>query len=86
MSYLKNISLILLFLLLFFPFSHFSEMLEAPYYINYSPTRLSVHGFVTSKYFDLAISAVIGLNVITMAMEFYMMPNVNIAVDVYGPP
>ena len=62
----------------FFPFSHFSEMLEAPYYINYSPTRLSVHGFVTSKYFDLAISAVIGLNVITMAMEFYMMPNVNI--------
>ena len=31
---------------------------------------------VTSKYFDLAISAVIGLNVITMAMEFYMMPMV----------
>merc|ERR1711953_556759 len=27
------------------------------------------------KYFDLAISAVIGLNVITMAMEFYMMPS-----------
>ena len=32
---------------------------------------------VTSKYFDLAISAVIGLNVITMAMEFYMMPKVS---------
>ena len=32
---------------------------------------------VTSKYFDLAISAVIGLNVITMAMEFYMMPRVS---------
>ena len=31
---------------------------------------------VTSKYFDLGISAVIGLNVITMAMEFYMMPPV----------
>ena len=53
-------------------------MLEAPYYINYSPTRATVHSVVTSKYFDLAISAVIGLNVITMAMEFYMMPNVNI--------
>ena len=50
-------------------------MLEAPYYINYSPTRATVHSVVTSKYFDLAISAVIGLNVITMAMEFYMMPN-----------
>ena len=35
-----------------------------------------VHKMVTSKYFDLAISAVIGLNVITMAMEFYMMPRV----------
>ena len=53
-------------------------MLEPPYYINYSPTRATVHSVVTSKYFDLAISAVIGLNVITMAMEFYMMPNVNI--------
>jgi hypothetical protein len=29
------------------------------------------------QYFDLAISAVIGLNVITMAMEFYMMPMVS---------
>ena len=52
-------------------------MLEAPYYINYTPTRATVHRVVTSKYFDLAISAVIGLNVITMAMEFYMMPNVS---------
>ena len=59
-------------------YRHFSEMLEPPYYINYSPTRATVHSVVTSKYFDLAISAVIGLNVITMAMEFYMMPNVNI--------
>jgi len=49
-------------------------MLETPYYIHYSPTRMTMHKMVTSKYFDLAISAVIGLNVITMAMEFYMMP------------
>ncbi len=51
-------------------------MLEVPYYVDYSPTRMTVHSVVTSKYFDLAISAVIGLNVITMAMEFYMMPQV----------
>lgn len=51
-------------------------MLEPPYYIHYSELRLMIHSMVTSKYFDLAISAVIGLNVITMAMEFYMMPKV----------
>ena len=51
-------------------------MLETPYYVHYSPTRMMIHEMVTSKYFDLAISAVIGLNVITMAMEFYMMPMV----------
>ena len=55
----------------------FTEMLERPYYMDYSPARLVVHKMVTSKYFDLAISAVIGLNVITMAMEFYMMPDVS---------
>ncbi|KAK6053429.1 hypothetical protein COOONC_09067 [Cooperia oncophora] len=33
-----------------------------------------LNGVVTSKYFDLAIAAVIGINVISMAMEFYMMP------------
>ena len=49
-------------------------MMERPYYMDYSPARLVIHKMVTSKYFDLAISAVIGLNVITMAMEFYMMP------------
>lgn len=63
-------------------FSPFSEMLETPYYIHYSPSRMIVHKMVTSKYFDLAISAVIGLNVITMAMEFYMMPRVRIFVVV----
>ncbi|XP_076326543.1 voltage-dependent T-type calcium channel subunit alpha-1G-like isoform X2 [Tachypleus tridentatus] len=50
------------------------KMREPPYYINYSKPRLFNHNIVTSKYFDLAIAAVIGLNVVTMAMEFYMMP------------
>jgi len=51
------------------------RMHEPPYYTNYSPTRMFVHNVVTSKYFDLAIAAVIGLNVVTMAMEYYMMPS-----------
>ncbi|CAG9531711.1 unnamed protein product [Cercopithifilaria johnstoni] len=45
-----------------------------PYWHNYGPTRLFLNNIVTSKYFDLAIAAVIGVNVISMAMEFYMMP------------
>lgn len=59
------------------------EMLERPYYMDYSPARLVIHKMVTSKYFDLAISAVIGLNVITMAMEFYMMPVVSFNIRNY---
>ncbi|XP_035773976.1 voltage-dependent T-type calcium channel subunit alpha-1G-like isoform X5 [Anopheles albimanus] len=50
------------------------RMHEPPYYTNYSPLRMFIHNVVTSKYFDLAIAAVIGLNVVTMAMEYYMMP------------
>ncbi|KAF5282496.1 hypothetical protein FQR65_LT14266 [Abscondita terminalis] len=52
------------------------KMNEPPYYINYSPWRLSIHNVVTSKYFDLAIAAVIGLNVVTMATESYRMPEI----------
>ena len=61
---------------------YFLELLEKPYWLNYSPLRMQVHKLVTSKYFDLAISAVIGLNVITMAMEFYMMPDVLLSLHV----
>ncbi|KAF5289783.1 hypothetical protein FQA39_LY03700 [Lamprigera yunnana] len=52
------------------------KMNEPPYYINYSPCRLFIHNVVTSKYFDLAIAAVIGLNVVTMATESYRMPEI----------
>ncbi|XP_047738832.1 voltage-dependent T-type calcium channel subunit alpha-1G [Hyalella azteca] len=52
------------------------KMREPPYYAGYSKGRLFVHNLVTSKYFDLAIAAVIGLNVVTMAMEFYKMPKI----------
>ncbi|CAG9864964.1 unnamed protein product [Phyllotreta striolata] len=51
------------------------KMNELPYYIDYAPWRLDIHKIVTSKYFDLAIALVIGLNVITMATECYQMPN-----------
>ncbi|RUS89209.1 hypothetical protein EGW08_003019, partial [Elysia chlorotica] len=50
------------------------EMREPPYWANYSTSRLLIHTVINSKYFDLAIAAVIGLNVITMAMEYYQMP------------
>lgn len=49
-------------------------MSEPPYYVHYTNWRLFIHKIVTSKYFDLAIAAVIGLNVVTMATESYMMP------------
>uniref|UniRef100_A0A0N5BQ40 Voltage-dependent T-type calcium channel subunit alpha n=1 Tax=Strongyloides papillosus TaxID=174720 RepID=A0A0N5BQ40_STREA len=45
-----------------------------PYWYNYGPARMYTHNIITSKYFDLAIAAVIGINVISMAMEFYLMP------------
>ncbi|RWS11836.1 voltage-dependent T-type calcium channel subunit alpha-1G-like protein, partial [Dinothrombium tinctorium] len=51
-----------------------SEMREPPYYYGYSAFRLFVHRVVTGKYFDAVISFVIGLNVITMSLEYYEMP------------
>ncbi|XP_035260955.1 voltage-dependent T-type calcium channel subunit alpha-1G isoform X6 [Anguilla anguilla] len=47
-----------------------------PYYSDYSPTRLFIHKMCTSHYLDLFITVVIGLNVITMAMEHYQQPKV----------
>lgn len=54
------------------------EMREVPYYASYSPFRLFVYNLCMSKYFDLAIAGVIGVNVATMSMEFYKMPQVNV--------
>ncbi|XP_069056149.1 voltage-dependent T-type calcium channel subunit alpha-1G isoform X1 [Pleurodeles waltl] len=47
-----------------------------PYYSEYSPMRLVIHQMCTSHYLDLFITGVIGLNVITMAMEHYQQPKV----------
>ena len=49
-------------------------MKEIPYYANYSRFRRFIHDICNSKYFDLIIAGVIGLNVVTMSLEFYMMP------------
>ncbi|XP_042162239.1 voltage-dependent T-type calcium channel subunit alpha-1G-like [Oncorhynchus tshawytscha] len=50
------------------------EAQSKPYYSDYSPTRLLIHNMCTSQYLDLFITVVIGLNVITMAMEHYQQP------------
>ncbi|KAK2147919.1 hypothetical protein LSH36_529g01025 [Paralvinella palmiformis] len=50
------------------------KLREPPYWSNYSKIRLFIHTVINSKYFDLAIAGVIGLNVITMALEYYLMP------------
>ncbi|OPJ88663.1 voltage-dependent T-type calcium channel subunit alpha-1G isoform C [Patagioenas fasciata monilis] len=55
------------------------QMAEAqckPYYSDYSRFRLLIHQMCTSHYLDLFITGVIGLNVITMAMEHYQQPKV----------
>jgi hypothetical protein len=51
-------------------------MKEIPYYASYSRTRRIIHDVCNSKYFDLIIAGVIGLNVVSMSLEFYLMPPV----------
>ncbi|CAF0725518.1 unnamed protein product [Adineta ricciae] len=58
------------------------RMREVPYYAHFSPWRRRLHDICNSKYFDLIIAAVIGLNVVTMSLEFYLMPPVfDLALD-----
>jgi len=59
----------------------YTERHEVPYWSTYSKTRMLLYSITVSKYFDLAIAGVIGLNVITMALEFYLMPKVCLSVD-----
>ncbi|CAF2777765.1 unnamed protein product [Rotaria sp. Silwood2] len=50
-------------------------MCELPYYAHFSPWRKHLHDLCVSKYFDLVIAAIIGVNVVTMSLEFYPMPS-----------
>lgn len=56
-----------------------------PYYSDYSRFRLLVHHLCTSHYLDLFITGVIGLNVVTMAMEHYQQPQVGASDWPSGP-
>lgn len=56
-----------------------------PYYSDYSRFRLLVHHLCTSHYLDLFITGVIGLNVVTMAMEHYQQPQVGVSDRASGP-
>ncbi|CAF5147974.1 unnamed protein product, partial [Rotaria sp. Silwood1] len=47
-------------------------MREILYYAHFSPWRRRLHNICNSKYFDLIIVAAIGLNVVTMLLEFYL--------------
>ena len=58
-------------------------LLKPPYWSSYSKPRLWLHTVVSSKYFDLGIAAVIGVNVVTMAIEHYNMPKVISAFILY---
>ncbi|XP_072167756.1 voltage-dependent T-type calcium channel subunit alpha-1H-like [Diadema setosum] len=57
--------------------------LQVPYYQNYSKTRKAIHDVVMNKYFDLVVAGIIFLNVITMALEYYLMPQVMIDILTY---
>jgi len=62
-----------------------AEARELPYWYHYGPNRMYLHTIIMSKYFDLAIAAVIGVNVLTMAMEFYAMPReLDYALEVFN--
>jgi hypothetical protein len=56
-----------------------------PYYSDYSRFRLLVHHLCTSHYLDLFITGVIGLNVVTMAMEHYQQPQVRMSNGLPAP-
>lgn len=54
-----------------------SKAQEIPYYLKYSYRRKRLHDWIIHPYFDLMITAFVGLNVLTMAIEFYNMPDVS---------
>ena len=45
---------------------------------NFSVWRMYLYKFCTNKYFDLIITVIIILNLLTMSLEYYNMPSVSI--------
>lgn len=54
-----------------------TEMNQRPFYTDYGKYRLLMYKLVTNKFFDIAVSIVIFLNVISMAVEHYQMTPVS---------
>uniref|UniRef100_H2YFM2 Ion transport domain-containing protein n=1 Tax=Ciona savignyi TaxID=51511 RepID=H2YFM2_CIOSA len=46
------------------------------YYEEYGPARRALHDVCMNKYFEIGISIVIGINILTMAAEHYKQPKV----------
>lgn len=82
MSFDDRALIVLFFFVFLAHHSHFllTGLRDPPYWSPYSRPRLIIHTVINSKYFDLAIAGVIGLNVVTMAMEYYRMPQVSTVV------
>lgn len=53
-----------------------ADMNEQPFYTRYGKRRRKIYELVNNQYFDIAISMVIFLNVISMAVEHYQMSKV----------
>ncbi len=51
-----------------------TENSQIPYYIRYGVYRKRLHDCIISPYFDLVITGFVGANVLTMAVEYYDMP------------
>ncbi|CAF1244381.1 unnamed protein product [Rotaria sordida] len=47
---------------------------ELPYYTHFSPWRKRLYDICVSKYFDLIITVITGIYVVTISCEFYLMP------------
>lgn len=51
---------------------------QIPYCLKYGKYRKRLHDMIISPYFDLLITAFVGANVLTMAIEYYEMPDVSL--------
>ena len=54
-----------------------SRARQIPYHLKYGARRKRLHDRVLHPYFDLVITAFVGCNVLTMAVEYYDMPHVS---------
>lgn len=49
---------------------------DSSYFSSFSPWRIQIHHICTNKYFELSITILVILNVLTMSLEYYRMPHV----------